>query len=79
MRLLQAPTRELIKMFYTELVERQVSLTKAEDAPVGTLDLIVAYLKDKEAVEVTVVQARNLPEVSKNGKDKYYWECSLLY
>lgn len=59
-------------MFYTELVERQVSLTKAEDAPVGTLDLIVAYLKDKEAVEVTVVQARNLPEVSKNGKDKYY-------
>ena len=54
-------------MFYTELAERQAFAVKANHTPVGTIDLIVAYLKDKEAVEVAVVQARNLPEVSKNG------------
>ena len=54
-------------MFYTELVERQASSTTTGDNSLGTIDLIVAYLKDKEAVEVTVVQARNLPDMSKNG------------
>lgn len=68
LRLLQTPTHRLIDMFYTELVERQDSAAKAENSPLGTLDLIVAYLKDKEAVEVTVVQARSLPEVSKHRK-----------
>ena len=68
LRLLQTPTHELIDMFYTELVERQDSAAKAENSPLGTLDLIVAYLKDKEAVEVTVVQARSLPKVLKHRK-----------
>lgn len=54
-------------MFYAELVERQAAAVKANHAPAGTIDLIVAYLKDKEAVEVAVVQAKHLPEVSKNG------------
>ena len=57
-------------MFYLELVERQASAAEMGSTSLGTLDLIVAYLKDKEAVEVTVVQAKNLPEVSKHGKHK---------
>ena len=57
-------------MFYLELVERQASAAEMGSTSLGTLDLIVAYLKDKEAVEVTVVQAKNLPEVSKHGKLK---------
>ena len=67
LRLFQTPTKEVIDMFYTELVERQASSTMTGDNSLGTIDLIVAYLKDKEAVEVTVVQARNLPDMSKNG------------
>ena len=67
LRLFQTPTKEVIDMFYTELVERQASSTTTGDNSLGTIDLIVAYLKDKEAVEVTVVQARNLPDMSKNG------------
>ena len=55
-------------MYYSELVERQASAFKAESTSLGTLDLIVAYLKDKEAVEVAVVQANNLPRVSRRGK-----------
>ena len=57
-------------MFYAELIQRQDSSAKAEVDALGTLDLIVGYLKDKNSVEVTVVQARNLPKVSKNGKEK---------
>lgn len=68
LKLLQAPTKELINMFYAELVERQTAAVQANHAPAGTIDLIVAYLTDKEAIEVAVVQAKRLPEVSKNGK-----------
>ena len=67
LKLLQTPTKELINMFYIELVERQSAAVQANHAPAGTIDLIVAYLTDKEAVEVAVVQAKYLPEVSKNG------------
>ena len=67
LKLLQTPTKELINLFYAELVERQTAVVKADHAPAGTIDLIVAYLTDKEAIEVAVVQAKHLPEVSKNG------------
>lgn len=54
-------------MFYSELVDRQIS-SADEGMHLGTLDLIVAYLTDKKLVEVTVVQAKNLPEASRNRK-----------
>lgn len=57
-------------MFYTELAEKQAAALKANHTPAGTIDLIVAYLKDKEAVEVAVVQAKDLPKVAKNGTMK---------
>ena len=68
LKLLQTPTKQVIDMFYSELVERQATAAVAESTSLGTLDLIVAYLKDKEAVEVAVVQASNLPRVSRHGK-----------
>jgi hypothetical protein len=65
-------------MFYVELVERQSAAVQANHAPAGTIDLIVAYLTDKEAIEVAVVQAKHLPEVSKNGTIEFQNPCAIM-
>lgn len=57
--------KDLIVKFLCDLSETQ----KYAEHRAGTLDISVGYLMDKEVVEVSVIQARNLPGTGKWSKN----------
>lgn len=68
--MLQTDSKELLERYLLELSERQKYLDNYTANKGGSLQISVGYLMDKSVVEVSVIQARNLPG---NG------ECCVLY
>jgi len=68
------PTRDLVLKYLQDLEHQQQKVTSEEDKPdgpsQGTLHISVGYLDNKQVLEVSVMQARNLPG---KGKLHHTW------
>lgn len=78
LEILALPTHDVILRFQSELVKQQASaVEKRAEQKYGTLTFSVGYLRDKGAVEVTIIQGQKLPGLDKNGLSDPFVELSL--
>ena len=61
LQLVQTGSKELLKCYLVELSEQQKYLDDHTSCSEGSLQISVGFLMDKAVVEVSVIQARNLP------------------
>ena len=66
LQLLQTDSKELLECYLWDLSEQQKYLDNCDDIMAsntagGLLQISVGYLLDKAVVEVSVIQAKNLP------------------
>ena len=59
---------DLILRCCADLAEQQTKAVGLSEHRFGELSLNVGYRREKEALEVTIISAQNLPGLNKNGE-----------